>query len=256
MNHRATAMNKQTLLFDMDDTLIYCNKYFDAVLDQFNDLMTTWFKAFRVSAKDIKKVQNEYDIAGVEKNGFVSTHFPKSLVHTFKYFSDITGRTLTKVEEDQLWKLGMSVYEMEVEPYPGMMETLNQLRDAGHELFLYTGGEAVIQQRKIDQMKLEQYFGDRIFIRQHKSIDALEGILQQLKLDRTNTWMIGNSLRTDVLPALTNGIHAIYLKQRTEWSFNIVDLDVKPQGAFYTVEKLTEVPSKIHNWVTDARAHV
>ncbi|MBR2569477.1 MAG: HAD hydrolase-like protein, partial [Paenibacillus sp.] len=88
------------------------------------------------------------------------------------------------------------------------------------------------------------------------SIDALEGILQQLKLDRTNTWMIGNSLRTDVLPALTNGIHAIYLKQRTEWSFNIVDLDVKPQGAFYTVEKLTEVPSKIHNWVTDARAHV
>lgn len=249
MNKQTNSLNKQTLLFDMDDTLIYCNKYFDAVLDQFFDLMKTWFRSYRVTVKEIRTIQNEYDIAGVAKSGFVSTHFPKSLIHTWNHFSNLTGREASKEEEDQLWKLGMSVYEMEVEPYPGMIDTLNQLRDEGHELYLYTGGEAVIQQRKIDQMKLKEYFDDRIFIRQHKSIDALEDILKQLDLDRLHTWMIGNSLRTDVLPALTNGIHAIYLKQPTEWSFNIVDLDVKPQGAFYTIKKLTEVPSTIQQWV-------
>lgn len=243
-----THHKSQTVLFDLDDTLVYCNKYFYAAIDQFMDLMSTWFQSYRIDPKEIRKIQAENDIVGVQKNGFASEHFPQSLQKTYAYFSNLTGREQSQEEWDQLWQLGMSVYQTEVEPYPGMIDTLEQLRENGHELFLYTGGEAVVQQRKIDQMRLTTYFGDRIFIRQHKTTDALRAILEQLKLDRQHTWMIGNSLRTDVVPALTNGLNAIYLKQPNEWAYNMVEMTAQPKGAFFTVQNLIEVPQIIHQW--------
>lgn len=244
-------MMHQTLLFDLDDTLVYCNKYFFAAIDQFLEYMTDWFKEYRVSAKDIRTIQAQNDIQGVQANGFASEHFPQSLQKTYTYFTNLTGRDYSQIEWDTLWQLGMNVYKTEVEPYPGMIDTLDQLREQGHELLLYTGGEAVIQQRKIDQMRLSTYFNDRIFIRQHKTTEALDEILRQLRVDRMQTWMIGNSLRTDIVPALTNGLNAIYLKQPNEWAYNMVEMSAQPKGAFFTIEKLIEVPQIIQQWQTD-----
>ncbi|MGZ9584195.1 HAD family hydrolase [Paenibacillus marinisediminis] len=247
---------KQTLFFDLDDTLVYCNKYFYAAIDQFLDLMTTWFQSYRLTSQEIRAIQAENDIQGVKVQGFASEHFPQSLQKTYAYFSGLTGREQSQDEWDLLWKLGMSVYKTEVEPYPGMIETLDELRDQGHELFLYTGGETVIQQRKIEQMSLANYFGDRIFIRQHKTTEALHSILEQLRIDRLQTWMVGNSLRTDVVPALTNGLNAIYLKQPNEWAFNMVEMTAQPKGAFFTIHKLTEVPQIIKQWQNSDSAPV
>lgn len=167
--------------------------------------------------------------------------------------ASLTGRAPAADESELLWKLGMSVYEFEIEPYPGMIDTLDRLRDDGHELFLYTGGEPVIQGRKIEQMKLSDYFGDRIFIRRHKTADALSSIVREQGFRTESTWMIGNSLRTDVIPALLSGLNAIYLKQANEWAFNIVDIDAEPNGAFETIEQLTDVPRVIRNWILTLR---
>ncbi|TVX93125.1 HAD family hydrolase [Paenibacillus agilis] len=242
--------DKQTLLFDLDDTLIHCNKYFDIVIHEYLKLMSRWFDDYRVEQQDILAIQSRFDLEGVSVNGFVSTHFPQSLVKCYTFLCEQTGRVYSQADYEILWKLGLSVYEMEVEPYPGMLDTLNRLRDEGYNMYLYTGGETLIQQRKIDQMKLSVYFDDRIFIRQHKTTDALSSILDQLKTNPLQTWMIGNSLRTDVIPALTNGINAVYLKQNNEWAYNLVDVDVEPKGAFYTIDRLTAVPDVIQQWNT------
>lgn len=239
----------QTLLFDLDDTLIHCNKYFHLILDQFADLMTTWFAGHRLSKDEILLKHHEIDIAGVLAFGFKGEHFPQSFVDTYRYYRDVTGRSPSPLEEEHLWKLGMSVYEMEVEPYPHMEETLEALRRQGHHLHLYTGGELSIQQRKIDAMKLQRFFDDRIYVRQHKNTDALEQILQTGGFDRTSTWMIGNSVRTDVMPALQCGIHSIYLKQESEWKYNVVPIEATPSGAFLTLQSLHEVPPAIERYM-------
>lgn len=248
-----TVMPRQTILFDLDDTLVHCNKYFDIVIQQFLDTMMTWFAPWKLPAEDIRAVQVRIDIAGVQDNGFQSEHFPRSFIHTYEHFCTLTGRTPSADETELLWKLGLSVYEFEIEPYPGMIDTLDRLRDEGHELFLYTGGEQVIQQRKIAQMKLSDYFGERIFIRRHKTADALSSIVREQDFRIESTWMIGNSLRTDVIPALLSGLNAIYLKQANEWAFNIVDIDAEPNGAFETIEQLTDVPRVIRNWILTPR---
>ncbi|REK77096.1 HAD hydrolase-like protein [Paenibacillus paeoniae] len=241
---------KQQLFFDLDDTLIYCNKYFFFVVDQFVDSMSTWFSGYGiVTPNAVRDKQMDRDIALIGDTGFKSEHFPQSFLDTYAYFSDATGRKRSVVEEDFLWKLGISVYDHETEPYPNMEHTLDELASAGHELHLYTGGELLIQQRKIQRMGLERYFSSRIYIRQLKNNDALEQILKQGIFDREHTWMIGNSIRTDVVPALTAGIHAIHVRTPEEWHYNVVQIDVQPRGAFFTLDKLIDVPDTIHRYL-------
>lgn len=241
---------KQHILFDLDDTLIYCNKYFFFIVDQFVDSMSTWFSGHsNATPGAIREKQMECDIKLIGHTGFKSEHFPQSFLDTYAYFSEVTGRKRSVVEEDFLWKLGLSVYEHETEPYPNMERTLDELANAGHELHLYTGGEFPIQRRKIEQMGLERYFSSRIYIRQLKNNDALEQILQKGIFDREHTWMIGNSIRTDVVPALTAGIHAIHVRTQEEWHYNVVQIDVQPKGAFLTLDQLIDVPDAIHRYL-------
>ena len=113
------------------------------------------------------------------------------------------------------------------------------------------GGELLIQRRKIERMQLERYFDTRIYIRQLKNNDALENILSSGTFDRNHTWMIGNSIRTDVVPALTAGIHAIHMRTEEEWHYNMVSIDVEPRGAFFTLDQLKDVPEAIHRYVNE-----
>lgn len=241
---------KQQIMFDLDDTLIHCNKYFYLVIDQFIDAMTTWFAGFGpITVESIRDKQMEIDIACVAVSGFKSEHFPQSFVDTYTHFSHLTGRKRSSSEEIFLWKLGLSVYEHETEPYPQMEQTLFSLAEAGHELHLYTGGELLIQRRKIERLQLDRYFESRIYIRRLKNNDALEDILNTGTFDRNRTWMIGNSIRTDVVPALTAGIHAIHMRAKSEWEYNVIQIDVEPKGAFFTLDHLLEVPDTIHGYV-------
>jgi putative hydrolase of the HAD superfamily len=236
---------KMSILFDLDDTLIYCNKYFNLVLDQFADMMLDWFSGYGVDRGTLLAKHTELDIAGVQLFGFKSEHFPQSFVDTYRYFCEQHRRPKSSEEEKWLWDLGISVYEHEVEPYPHMEETLDELSRSGHRLHLYTGGDPVIQQRKIERMNLERYFEDRIYIRMRKNTEALKDILQAGRFDADRTWMIGNSLRTDVLPAVECGINAIYMKREQEWTYNMLTIETPPRGALLTLTALSEVPPAI-----------
>lgn len=247
---------KQTILFDLDDTLVHCNKYFYRVIDRFANLMAEWFRDHGLTAQAVRDKQTEIDIAGVHVLGFKSEHFPQSFIETYRYFSTLYGHASSAAEEDTLWKLGFSVYELETEPYPFMEETLDRLASAGHELHLYTGGEPLIQRRKIERFSLERYFGSRIYIRRHKNVEALENIVRAGGFDRARTWMIGNSIRTDIVPALTAGIHAIHMKAETEWLYNIVGIDVQPKGAFLSLHRLSEIPPAIENHIRQTEEEV
>ncbi|MEB3101063.1 HAD family hydrolase [Ferviditalea candida] len=243
-------MNTQTILFDLDDTLIHCNKYFISVIERFARLMAEWFKGYPFTAEDFKRKQSELDLAGVHVHGFVKDRFPQSLVETYAYFSELTGRKKRAEEENFLFRLGLSVYEQEYEPYPFMSETLDHLKNQGHELCLYTGGDQAVQTFKVRQMNLESYFEDRIFISPHKTTDVLEGVLKTMDLERSLTWMIGNSARTDIIPALEAGINAIHIPASKEWEYNSVEINIEPRGVFKKLPSLKHVPPTIRNHIS------
>jgi putative hydrolase of the HAD superfamily len=242
-------MRPQTILFDLDDTLIHCNKYYDLVIQQFVDQMQTWFGSHQLSVHEVKQKQLELDINYIHLHGFSVEHFPLSFVDSYLHFANLFGRPPSENEMVWLNRLGNSVFDCEIEPYPDMVETLTELQRAGHHLVLYTGGAEPIQWKKIKAMQLETFFAERVFIRRHKNVSALESILLAERYDRTQTWMIGNSLRTDVGPALELGIHSIHVAAFTEWQYNIIEINAIPKGAFLKLSSLREVPPAIYNYI-------
>ncbi|MDT9725618.1 HAD family hydrolase [Xylanibacillus composti] len=237
-------MNEQTILFDLDDTLVHCNKYFFRIIEQLAEDLAERFPHFCTS-DEVKEKQLELDLASVHINGFTTEHFPESFVDTYRYFCRKAGTNPEADMEEQYRQLAKSVYDMPIEPYPSMIETLEALQKDGHELVLYTGGVEEVQLRKVHQLGLEAFFADRIHVASHKNSQFLNRIIEQEKWLRSRTWMVGNSLRTDIVPALENGIHAVFIPAEQEWQYNVVDVQATPSGVFETVSSLSAVPGLI-----------
>ncbi|MDF2935606.1 MAG: Haloacid dehalogenase-like hydrolase [Paenibacillaceae bacterium] len=242
-------MQKQNIIFNLDDTLIECNKYFHLVNEQYAAQMKEWFPG--VPMESVKAKQIEYDLTVVDKNGLTVDHVPQSFMAAYGYFCKETGREPHEEDLKRLEELGYSVFSMPVEPLPHMYETLEELKTEGHELYLHTGGEEKNQWRKITQLQLAAYFDNRVFISRHKDVSALAKIMNQMDFQPAVTWMVGNSLRTDVLPGLEQGINVIYIPASNEWHYNVVDVAVKPKGAFLTLTDLSQVAAAIRDYVLE-----
>jgi len=242
-------MKQQTIIFDLDDTLVHCNKYFEQIVKRFTAQIVRWFAVYELHSDQIRHKQAEIDVANVNAHGFSTVHFPQSLVETYLYFSERFNRVPIEEELQWLERLGESVYEQKVEPYPHMNETLTELQNMGHLLALYTGGVEKIQRRKIAYLRLEKYFAERIFIRQHKDITTFAAILHKEEYKPEQTWMVGNSLRTDMAPALDLGVNCIHVPALTEWDYDIVEIVAKPRRAYLSLNSLREVPQAIQNYL-------
>jgi putative hydrolase of the HAD superfamily len=243
---------RQTICFDLDDTLVHCNKYFADILQRFVKQMKRWFPD--LTDREIRDKQTECDLAGIAVHGLVKERFPLSLVEAYEYFSARVGRRPKEEERERLVRLGSEVYDRPVEPYPHMRETLDRLARDGHRLCLFTGGDPEIQLRKVEQLDLKPFFGERIFVARHKNTAAFRTVLDSLAADPRETWMIGNSARTDIIPALACGAHAIHIPAETkwEWAYNHADIDIEPSGAFLRLATLKEVPEAIYAYIRDA----
>ncbi|WP_173918187.1 HAD family hydrolase [Halobacillus sp. Marseille-Q1614] len=243
-------MTPQVLIFDLDDTLVHCNKYFKDAIDQFTIELLAWFPC--ASPEELKKKQLEIDIKSIEEHGLNSARFPESLVDTYSYFSKKYDRPVQESEIQRIRTIGQSVFQVEVQPLPHMYEVLNELKEDGHELYLFTGGDEDNQHRKVHQLELYTYFEDRIFIYNHKNTNALEEVVDTIKCDRNVTWMIGNSLRTDITPGLKLGLNTIHIPAELEWKYNNkIETNVLPNHKIQTLNSLREVPPFIRENIYD-----
>ncbi|MEH7378504.1 HAD family hydrolase [Neobacillus drentensis] len=233
-------MNQQTLILDLDDTLIHCNKYFVESRNSFANVMKKWFKS--VPKQEILQKQSEIDIKSVENNGLHSSLYTQSLVTTYRYFCEKTGRKMKASELNRVEKIGQSVFQRKVKPFPYMYEILDTLQAEQHQLYLFTGGDEENQNRKISQLRLSDYFEERIFIFEHKTTEALQQVLNNINADKKKTWLIGNSLKTDIKPAIELGLNAIHIRAEIEWSYNIVDIEIEPNGTYAELKSLMQLP--------------
>jgi putative hydrolase of the HAD superfamily len=233
-------MNQQTLILDLDDTLIHCNKYFKQSRNEFVQQMKKWFK--QITVKEILDKQLEFDLNSVEKHGLHSSIYPETLVKTYLYFCRKSRRKYNEMEIEELRNIGRKVFEIEVEPFPNMFEVLDELQDDGHHLYLFTGGDAYNQYRKISQLGLEEYFKKGMFIFKHKNMHSLKTVLNKIKSKKRATWMVGNSLKTDIKPAIELGINAIHIPAKIEWCYNIIDIEIEPNGIFAELKSLLQLP--------------
>lgn len=229
------ANRTRAVIFDGDDTLWQNQVFYDEAKGEFYHLMER-------QGFDRRKVSSylaEIDVANVARFGFSKLRFAQSMQDVYDLLCAQQDRPVDPAILDEVRSIGISVFQRTPLLLEGAPETLMRLR-AAYRLYLYTAGEPDIQRGKLAALKIEQYF-DRIQIIERKEQTQLRLFLKQERLSPHRTWMVGNSLRSDINPALGLGLRCIWLISAS-WEYDSEEL---LPGGLWEVSNLNEIPDII-----------
>lgn len=201
-------MGRQNLLIDADDTLWENNIYFERVIATAQEML----RAFGVDPKAFREHLNSLEKRHIVVHGYGTLNFARSLVNAFEDFLP-DGADPTLRPQVETIALGIRNHPLEI--LDGVPETLGYLARR-HSLHLVTKGDPVEQSRKIESSQLAPYFST-IEILQEKNTDTYRDLLRRHSWDPSHTWMIGNSPRSDINPAISAGLNAVFIPHQHTW---------------------------------------
>ncbi|WP_329571461.1 HAD family hydrolase [Kitasatospora sp. NBC_01266] len=214
--------DKQVLVFDADDTLWENNIRFERAIEAFLDEVVPPAPSRAAGRSALDAIE----AANAATHGYGSQVFLRSLGECFE---QLHARPATAAELARLEALAASVRGAEVELIPGVAETLAALAER-HELLLLTKGDRTEQQAKIDASGLAGRFG-AVHIVPEKDVAAYRRLTEEHALVPERTWMIGNSPKSDILPARRAGLNAVFIPHQHTWALeNDVALDPQDPG--------------------------
>ncbi len=200
--------SRKILLIDADDTLWENNIYFERVISSVVEILT----GFAVDPHDFRMALNEAEREHIINHGYGTVNFTRSLVSTFTRF--LPPEADPGLEE-RVRAMGLGIKNHPIELLDGVPETLDYLFER-HTLCLVTKGDREEQSDKIETSELRPYFNG-IEILPEKNTDAFRGLMEKNRWPADTTWMIGNSPRSDINPALSTGMNAVYIPHPHTW---------------------------------------
>ncbi len=206
----------KTIIFDLDDTLVKTSKLYNRARDEFSSLMQEL--GFNSEESLIKL--DEVDISYIKEYGFVKERYPLSLGKTYEYFCKINGEKINPVLKKKIEDIGWQVFRQIPELVDGVYRVLDILSKK-YFLILATLGDPQVQKKKLQLTDLKKYFS-AIYVLRYKSVEEYQNILTEHNLDKKDTWIIGNSVRSDLNPGLKLGINCILIPYLS-WKFEEED---------------------------------
>jgi putative hydrolase of the HAD superfamily len=211
----------QTLLIDADDTLWENNVYFERAIAAF----IGYLNHQEYSPTDIRSMLNAVERETILSHGYGLTSFTRSLVTCFERLSatQVTVHNIQRVRS-----FARSIAEQEIELLPGVAETLVEL-STRHHLILMTKGDEAEQADKLARSGLSKLFSS-VEIVAEKDPATYRAVIARHELAPHTNWMIGNSPKSDINPALAAGLHAVFLFHKDTWVLEHAALDPAPEG--------------------------
>jgi len=222
------------LIFDADDTLWENNVYFIEATEAFLDVM----ERSRLDREEARRRLTEAEREHVARHGYGTAGFTACLVFTAReLLPEISAESVAHVES-----LGRAILERDaVEVLPGVEEALRHLAAHNH-LYLLTKGEDQEQRDKLRRSKLGRYF-DHVEVVREKNEQAYQQLIERLSLDAKWTWMIGNSPKSDINPALAVGLNAVLIPHSQTWEMEMEDITDPGSERLRVVESVSELIS-------------
>ena len=211
----------QTLLIDADDTLWENNIYFERAIAAF----ISYLDHKEYSREQVREKLNEVERENVRLHGYGLVSFRRALVTCFERLS--TG-PVTPEKHERIMSFAQSIADQEIELLEGVAETLPVLASR-HKLILMTKGNPVEQAGKLERSGLGAHFA-AVEIPREKDPDAYREVCARHELTPHTTWMIGNSPKSDINPALACGLHAVYIHHPHTWVLEHELRDQVPAG--------------------------
>jgi len=198
----------QTLLIDSDDTLWENNVYFERAIAKFISLLNHR----EYSPEMVRQVLNDVERESIVKHGYGLHSFAHSLVETFEKLS---VDPVTPELHERIRSFAHQIAEHPIEILPGVPETLQYLSER-HHLILMTKGNPAEQSGKVERSGLKEYFS-AVEIVAEKDEATYRSAIAKYALRADTTWMVGNSPKSDINPALAAGLHAVFIPHDNTW---------------------------------------
>ena len=227
------------LIFDADDTLWENNIYFEAAIEEFLEAIGGLIGLSNAVAPDRRAVLallNEIERESIPRCGYGSRHFVNSLRETFsRIYSGGDGVAYHRAID----KIAQRLISHPMAIMPHVPETLETLRRR-YRLLMFTKGDYEEQASKAARSGLEHHF-HAVEITGEKDPNAYHQLVERHALNRETTFMIGNSPRSDVLPALAAGLWAVFVPHAHTW--DLEHEEVPPHPRLITVNSVRELPA-------------
>jgi putative hydrolase of the HAD superfamily len=204
----APLPDRQFLLIDGDDTLWENNVYFEQAIEEFIDFLGH----STMTREQVRAVLDEIEHLNVHVHGYGSAAFTKNLQQTYERLAE---KDLGPQDIEQVVQLEKRITSQPLTLIPEVAETVDYLAGR-HDLMLVTKGHPEEQRLKIERSGLESRFTATAVVSE-KAVDTYRTIVEQRQLDPARTWMIGNSPRSDINPALQAGINAVFIPHEHTW---------------------------------------
>ncbi len=211
----------QILLIDADDTLWENNIYFERAIAAF----ISYLNHREYSPAEVRQTLNVVERETILAHGYGLTSFTRSLVTCFERLSP---NEVTDAKRERIRGFASAIAEQEIELLPAVSETLTELASR-HRLILMTKGNHTEQADKLARSGLAGHFSS-IEIVPEKDAAAYRQVIARHNLARDAVWMIGNSPKSDINPALAAGLNAVFLFHKDTWVLEHAEMDAAPEG--------------------------
>jgi putative hydrolase of the HAD superfamily len=223
---------RQFLIIDADDTLWENNIYFERAFDEFVEFLSH----SRMSPREVRDVLDEIERVNARVHGYGSLNFGRNLQQTYRRLCE---REISERDLRTVMAFAERILEQPIELIPGVRDTLEYLA-ARHDLTLFTKGHPEEQKLKVDRSGLGVYFGHTAIVRE-KDARSYSSLVSERSLDRARTWMIGNSPRSDINPALAAGLNAVFVPHARTWVLEKEEIRNGGPGRLLQIETFADL---------------
>ena len=222
--------NIKVVAFDADDTLWHNESYFQEVEHKFCALLEEYLPQHTVERELLKT-----EIDNISLYGYGIKAFMLSMIETAIRISDSTIR-VTVIEK--IIELGKEMLDKPIDKLEGVDEVLLSLKGK-YRLVVATKGDLLDQERKLKKSGLEHYFHHTEIMSEKAEADYVK-LIKHLDIQPSEFLMVGNSLKSDVLPVISIGGHGFHVPYHITWGHEKIEKTIEHRN-FKEFKKLTEI---------------
>ncbi|MGA3043486.1 MAG: HAD family hydrolase [Bryobacteraceae bacterium] len=224
-------MTRQYLMIDADDTLWENNIYFERAFDEFVD----YLDHSTLSGPEIRDVLDEIELVNAKIHGYGSLNFGRNLRQCYEHLAE---RDVREEDLSTVMSFAERILDCPMEVIAGVPETLEYLASR-HDLTLFTKGHPDEQKLKFDRSGLGIHFAHTAIVKE-KDVAAYRTLVERRGVDPGQAWMAGNSVKSDINPALEAGLNAVFIPHAHTWTLERED--IRPgKGRLLMLERFSDL---------------
>jgi putative hydrolase of the HAD superfamily len=220
---------------DADDTLWHNETIFERVHERYRELLSRYHDAATVDRTLLATESRNLDLYGYGVKGFTLSAIETAI--------ELTAGKISADEIRTLLNLGRDMLDHPVELLEGVADTVARLADS-HELVLITKGDLRDQQRKLTKSGLAPYF-QRIEIVSEKDQATYAAVLARHHIEPAEFLMVGNSLKSDILPVLAIGGSGAHIPYHLQWVLDRTEQTPASSPHFVQLKSIRELPAVV-----------